>query len=268
MASAAGLLDWYAVQDYSGNRDGFRVLHMLQVETDDEADDASVCAEDDTSVSEGDSASYSDKDFEAVSDGSADVEDDAEHPPPSHGDAERGFNIRLDFWLDLLLVMGFGTQVFGIVGVLFFANRDRKDSKSFHGLQGSAPLGLWLRELCICASILIGAALCTYICRRLLHQYTSAGSRAEDGTHDMSDGFPHLGPSRGPRHLRERMRPLYESAYGHRVTFMGIISILYFGLFFGWAILQSLLCCTAVRAGVYQCSSRYGEADVLSVCGF
>ena len=108
-----------------------------------------MCAEDDTSVSEGDGTSYSDGDFKAVSDGSADMGDDAEHPP-LHGDAERCSNIWLDFWPDFLLVMGFGTQVFGSLCVLFFAERDRKNSKPFHGLQGLGLLGCWPRELCIC----------------------------------------------------------------------------------------------------------------------
>ena len=31
MPSAAGMLDWYEVQGYSGNRVGFQVLHMLHV---------------------------------------------------------------------------------------------------------------------------------------------------------------------------------------------------------------------------------------------
>ena len=47
---------------------------------------------------------------------------------------------------------------------------------------------------------------------------------------------------------------------------MGIITVLHFGLFFGWALVQSLHCCTTVRAGVYQCSSHHGEAHFLNMC--
>ena len=150
--SAEGMLEWYEVQGYSGDGDGFQVLHMLQVESDDEADDASVCAEDDTPVSEGDGASYSDGDVESVSDGSADVEDDAEHAPPLRGDAERCSNIWLDFWL---------AMVFGMLIVSFFVERAGKESVSFRSLQVSAQLGLSLLWL-LCSGWILCRTLRPY----------------------------------------------------------------------------------------------------------
>ena len=154
--SAADMLDWYEVQGYSGNGDGFQVLHMLQVESDDEADDASVCAEDDTSVSEGDGASYPDGDVESVSDGSADVEDDAEHAPPLHGDAGRCSNTWLVFWLVFWLAMVSGRLI-----VCFFIERAGKEFETFHSWQVSAHLGLSLLWL-LCSGWILCRTLRSY----------------------------------------------------------------------------------------------------------
>lgn len=96
----------------------------------------------------------------------------------------------------------------------------------------------------------------------------TAGSRDQEGTDDdvVSDGCVHLGPKRGPKDITKRAQCSDEDAKGRRIKPAEIIFMLYVGLLCGWLLLQNLQGCTAVRAGVYQCSRRHGEDDIMNMC--